>query len=80
MFLEDLSPDELKQRLSKAEDFIRARGYRRCSMAACNCNSWHGGDAEDRLREIRALFDDAGIGNGKTISTMVQELISRAGY
>jgi len=36
----------------RAEDFIRSRGYRRCNIAACNCGSWHGGHAENRLHDI----------------------------
>jgi len=39
--------DELKAR----RDFMISRGYRFCSIPACNCNSWHGGHAEDRLTE-----------------------------
>jgi len=40
----------------KLTEFIHSRGYRRCDIAACNCGSWHGGHAEDRLSEIRRVF------------------------
>jgi len=67
---------ECADEIRRLTDFIRSRGYRRCDIAACNCLSWHGGHAEDRLREIREAFDHAGIGNGKTVLAMVAELIA----
>jgi len=36
----------------RLEDFIRREGYRRCDWPACNCDSFHGGHAHTRLREI----------------------------
>lgn len=40
--------ERLRERVEKAEDFIRSRGYLRCDMAACNCGFWHGGHASRR--------------------------------
>lgn len=45
----------------KALDFLCRHGFRRCDIAACNCGSWHGGDAADRLREISDALDEAGV-------------------
>lgn len=44
----------------RALRFLERRGYRRCDIPACNCGSWHGGQAEDRLSEIREALDEAG--------------------
>jgi streptomycin 6-kinase len=41
----------------EAVAFLERRGYRRCDIAACNCGAWHGGDAEQRLAEIREALD-----------------------
>lgn len=48
----DHMTEEEANDLRKRADFMERRGYRRCDIAACNCGSWHGGHAEDRLREI----------------------------
>lgn len=59
--------------LAKAQDFIARRGYVRCDIPACNCGSWHGGSAEDRLREISDALD--GRTNGSTILAEIEKLM-----
>lgn len=44
--------DTLARRVAELEGFIAQRGYRRCDIPACNCPSFHGGHAEQRLKEI----------------------------
>jgi len=44
--------DELESR----QRFMASRGYQPCDIPACNCNSWHGGLAEERLREWGELL------------------------
>ena len=58
-----------------ALDFIRREGYRRCDIAACNCGSWHGGYAGDRLHEIREVLDDAGEPGGVPIRERVRAVL-----
>lgn len=53
-------------------DFIRREGYRRCDIPACNCGSWHGGHASDRLREIGEVIEH----NGITILAAVEAAVS----
>lgn len=63
-----------EDRQRAAEDFISARGYRRCDIPACNCNSWHGGNAEDRLQEIRECLAENDVSmNGKTFVDAINE-------
>jgi hypothetical protein len=38
--------------ISRLSDFLQSRGYVRCDIPACNCNSFHRGHAETRLSEI----------------------------
>lgn len=45
----------------KAIDFLDRHGFRRCDIPACNCGSWHGGHAADRLREIGDALDEANV-------------------
>lgn len=42
-------------------DFMHREGYRECDIAACNCGSWHGGHAANRLREISDIVPHNGI-------------------
>jgi hypothetical protein len=69
---------EAVQAREKAEGFIADEGYRRCDIPACNCGSWHGGHAADRLREISDTLADAGIPGGTTIHGGVLILRERA--
>lgn len=58
-------------------DFIESRGYRRCDILACNCNSFHRGHAETRLRELSEL-----LGNrvqGRTLLEAVGDLLNEHG-
>lgn len=55
-----MNPAAQEAEAYRALDFLRRAGYRRCDIAACNCGSWHGGHAEDRLAEIKAALDDTG--------------------
>lgn len=69
--------DELEAR----RDFMRRNGYRFCDIAACNCNSWHRGHAEDRLSEIDFMLADYGVDrNGVTLIDAIRELVLTAGY
>lgn len=56
----------------KAERFIESHGYRRCDIPACNCHSWHGGHAMERLHEIA---DALPYENGRTILARVQSIV-----
>ena len=61
----------------KAHGFIARKGYRRCDIPACNCNSWHGGHALERLEEIGDALTDAGIDpNGGTVINRVRAVLS----
>lgn len=63
----------------RALDFLERRGYRRCDMPACNCNSWHQGHAEARLAEIRDALEEGHVDlNGKTTLQAVRDLQARA--
>lgn len=64
---------DLRNDHNKALWTLESRGYRRCSTAACNCNGWHGGNAELRLDEIS---DALGGCNGVTILDAVEALIA----
>jgi hypothetical protein len=56
----------------EAEEFLRARGYYRCDIPACNCGSWHGGHAESRLTEI---YDELGwLTQGVTALEAIKQL------
>lgn len=37
------------EELNARRSFMQDRGYTFCNLAACNCNSWHGGHADRRL-------------------------------
>lgn len=65
--------DELGFRVYTAKelkDFLIRNGYRECDIAACNCGSWHGGHASDRLRELREVIGE----NGKTLLQSATDL------
>ena len=62
--------------LERRQEFMGRQGYRPCTIPACNCNSWHGGHAGQRLDEVREAMEDAGMDmNGKTILEGVKELL-----
>ena len=65
---------EVKRLREALEDFLRREGYRRCDIAACNCGSWHGGHAANRLRELSELIGQ----NGKTLIDSAETLLRRA--
>lgn len=54
-------------------DLLLREGYRPCDIPACNCGSWHGGHASQRLQELREALGDRV--QGKTILQAVKELI-----
>ena len=67
--------------LEARRNFMIRRGYRFCQIAACNCGSWHGGKAEDRLAEITDMLIDMGVEmNGIVLIDAIQELALTAGY
>ena len=45
--------EQLRAERDELTGFIERRGYRRCDIPACNCGSFHGGQAEERLTEIQ---------------------------
>lgn len=53
--------------------FMRREGYRECSIAACNCNSWHGGHASDRLMEIADIVPHNGVILKDAIAALVEK-------
>lgn len=64
----DRAGDDAKE-LERRRDFMGHEGYRRCDIPACNCGSWHGGDAHTRLHEI---YEELGEETqGKTALTAV---------
>lgn len=76
--------DELEARRS----FMASRGYRFCSMPACNCNSWHEGHAENLLAEVSKQLQSYGLGsyydeygnlNGFSIGNAIDRLAKEAG-
>jgi hypothetical protein len=64
---------ELRQTHDRALWTLESRGYRRCNIAACNCNGWHGGNAERQLNEICDALDGC---NAVTILAAVKALIA----
>ena len=68
--------DARKQQNEELLAFLERMGYRRCDVAACNCNGWHGGHAAQRLVEIGDALTEAGIDlNGKTVLEGVREVL-----
>jgi hypothetical protein len=61
-----------------ALSFLERQGYRRCDIAACNCGKWHGGYANERLREISDTLAEAGAAGGITNHSGVLWLRDRA--
>lgn len=67
----------LRAEIERRDWFLESRGYRRCDIAACNCQYWHGGHAMQRLDEIRYALDEAGAAeNGETTLHAVQRLLA----
>lgn len=65
---------DLRAKCERLEDFLGRRGFRRCDIPACNCNFFHGGHADTRLREI---YDALGtLTQGKTALMAVTELVN----
>ena len=66
-----------KEELYARRDFMPRRGYRMCNIPACNCNSWHGGKAGDRLSEMYDLLRERNVRiRGTLIETLEQFLPS----
>lgn len=61
--------------LDRAHRFIESEGYRRCDIPACNCGSWHGGNAYIRLSEIADVLEDRT--QGTTILDAVKALLQK---
>lgn len=63
--------------LRARRNFMVRQGYRFCDIPACNCNSWHGGHAEQRLSELVDLLDDLHIlRDGKTVLDALRDEIT----
>ena len=43
-----------KGEIKRRDEFLERRGYRRCDIAACNCESWHGGHEQQRADRLQA--------------------------
>lgn len=54
----------------KLIQFLLSRGYVRCDIPACNCNSWHGGNADRRLTEIANYICECGMWKGNILSSI----------
>jgi len=70
-----------KEELRAREWFMESRGYRFCDIPACNCNSWHQGHCEARLRDIRDLLQDYDVPtNGIILLDVIEAAVIKAGY
>lgn len=70
-----------KSELKARRDFMIGEGYRFCHIDACNCNSWHGGHAERRLRDIHDMLSEMGVPlNGVVLIDAIRDLALTAGY
>jgi hypothetical protein len=71
---------DIAERLEKAEWALENAGFRRCSIAACNCNSWHQiGGFRARFDEIKEVVEDAGYStNGRTLLDAVKQMAADA--
>jgi hypothetical protein len=69
---------DLEKRLRIAEWTLEKSGFRRCDIAACNCNGWHQvGGFKKRFDEIKEVVEDAGFStNGRTLLVAVQDVIA----
>lgn len=59
---------------NQVRSFLIHEGYRACDIPACNCGGYHGGNASNRLDEIKKALDY--YGQGKTILQMVEEAVA----
>lgn len=65
-----------KEELDARRRFMLDDGYRLCSIPACNCGSWHGGNASRRLSEIRDLLDELEVPtNGLTLLDAIRNAL-----
>lgn len=67
-------------RLKEAKRVLEHNGFRRCDIAACNCNSWHFvGGFKARFDEIKQVVEDAGYStNGRTLLDAVKHMAKDA--
>lgn len=73
-------PSEIDE-LNARRDFMIRRGYRFCDMAACNCNSWHQGHAENNVYAIDHMLRELdAIKMGESVSDAIKRVLSEAGY
>lgn len=69
------------EELEARRRFMSGEGYRFCDIPACNCISWHGGNASHRLSELRYLLDDYAVPtNGIVMRDVIEKLAKDAGY
>ena len=66
--------EALEEGRRNALHFIEQRGYRRCDIPACNCNSWHGGHIQDRFDEISEVIEPR---NGETLLAACKRVVAR---
>lgn len=55
---------------NEAEDFLLRHGYVRCDIPACNCGSWHRGNANMRLSEISEYIRNCGMWQGTILDSI----------
>lgn len=72
----DFSTDS--EELDARRRFMSGEGYRLCSIPACNCNSWHGGNASQRLSEIRDMLEELDVStNGIILIDAIRNAIPK---
>lgn len=73
--MEQANWKDLQRENERLLTFIQSRGYVRCDIPACNCNSFHGGGAMARLNEIyEALGDPNGVTALQTIAALQERV------
>lgn len=68
--LDDPRQDDLSEENDKLKDFLASRGYSRCNIPACNCGSFHGGHADERLRELSDYIKEHGMWQGTILASV----------
>ena len=70
MFRQNMRAEDYEVVITDLEDFLLRHGYRRCDIPACNCNSWHGGHANERLKEIGDYLQSVGMWRGTILESI----------
>ena len=62
-----------KEEIERRDIFLERAGHRRCDIAACNCNSWHGGHADRSLSEAKSQLTAEVDANDKIHAELKEE-------